>query len=307
MLTDTQAQIIRAVVNVFESGSPRGDYGCVTCVEGDAGHLTYGRSQASLTSGSLYLLIRDYCGAPGALCAKDLGAFLPRLQARDITLDHDETMRSALARAGADPAMFDAQDALFTKGFFEPARKAAENNNIATALGTAVVYDSFIQGGWKIVRRVVLAKNGPVSGAVSEQRWIADYVEARRGWLESAGGLLAKSVYRMDAFRRLIDLGNWDMELPFRVRGVLIDEAALDNSAPRRKLRLRTPPMNGEDVRHLQAALAARGFAVSQDGVFGAQTETALKKFQAARGLDADGVAGPQTWASVLKAEAAGL
>jgi chitosanase len=307
MLTNTQARTIRAVVNVFESGSPRGNYGCVTCVEGDAGHLTYGCSQASLASGNLYRLIKEYCDAPGALCAQDLSAFLDRLQARDTSLDHDQAMRSALERAGADPVMLDTQDALFTKAFFEPARKAAENGNIFTALGTAVVYDSFIQGGWQIVRKLVVARSGHVSGAVSEQRWIGDYVQTRRGWLESAGGLLAKSVYRMDAFRQLIDDGEWEMELPLRVRGIAIDEAALDDSGPRRILRLRTPPMNGEDVRQLQFALAARGSAAPQDGVFGADTETALRNFQAAHGLNPDGVAGPQTWAAVLKAKAAGL
>lgn len=52
----------------------------------------------------------------------------------------------------------------------------------------------------------------------------------------------------------------------------------------------------GEDVKDLQRALNAAGFnAGAADGHFGARTETALKAFQTARGLVADGVAGPKT------------
>lgn len=52
----------------------------------------------------------------------------------------------------------------------------------------------------------------------------------------------------------------------------------------------------GEDVERLQRALARAGFAVTADGVFGPNTETAVKGFQAAHGLAADGVVGPLTW-----------
>lgn len=52
----------------------------------------------------------------------------------------------------------------------------------------------------------------------------------------------------------------------------------------------------GEDVVRLQRALAAAGFGVGADGVFGPNTEAAVKRFQSARGLAADGVVGPRTW-----------
>ncbi|MFI3128957.1 MAG: spore cortex-lytic enzyme [Bacillota bacterium] len=53
---------------------------------------------------------------------------------------------------------------------------------------------------------------------------------------------------------------------------------------------------NGESVRELQQALNEKGFWVgTPDGVFGAGTESGLKKFQSANGLSADGVAGAKT------------
>lgn len=56
----------------------------------------------------------------------------------------------------------------------------------------------------------------------------------------------------------------------------------------------------GEDVRLAQAALDRAGFAVALDGDFGPWTERAVKAFQASKGLTADGVIGPQTWAKLL-------
>lgn len=50
----------------------------------------------------------------------------------------------------------------------------------------------------------------------------------------------------------------------------------------------------GEDVRTLQRALG-----ITDDGIFGEQTEKVLKEWQFAHGLVADGVAGPKTWAAL--------
>ena len=61
--------------------------------------------------------------------------------------------------------------------------------------------------------------------------------------------------------------------------------------------------MTGADVKTLQAALIAYGYscgAVGADGDFGAGTEAALKKFQTAYKLGADGIAGKGTWGKLL-------
>ena len=67
-----------------------------------------------------------------------------------------------------------------------------------------------------------------------------------------------------------------------------------------RLLYLRTPNFHGDDVEQLQTALMALGFACGVvDGVFGAYTEGALRKFQLNMGLDADGIAGVDTYATI--------
>lgn len=52
----------------------------------------------------------------------------------------------------------------------------------------------------------------------------------------------------------------------------------------------------GEGVRRLQ-----RGLGVEPDGIFGEETERALRTFQAEEGLGVDGVFGPGSWARLLR------
>lgn len=68
---------------------------------------------------------------------------------------------------------------------------------------------------------------------------------------------------------------------------------------PRRTLRLKTPYMKGEDVALLQRRLTVHGFTVTQDGIFGAKTEAAVKAFQRASALTVDGIVGRKTWVAL--------
>jgi hypothetical protein len=52
---------------------------------------------------------------------------------------------------------------------------------------------------------------------------------------------------------------------------------------------------SGPKVEALQRALNARGASLAVDGAFGPATETAVRNFQRANGLVADGIAGPLT------------
>ena len=67
-----------------------------------------------------------------------------------------------------------------------------------------------------------------------------------------------------------------------------------------RTLHLRMPYFHGHDVLQLQQALGALGFFCgTEDGVFGAHTEDALRKFQMNLGLPSDGIAGAYTYAEL--------
>lgn len=59
----------------------------------------------------------------------------------------------------------------------------------------------------------------------------------------------------------------------------------------------------GEAVRRLQETLQQLGLGPGAvDGVFGAQTEKAVKQYQTDAGLVTDGVVGEKTWAALEQA-----
>lgn len=59
----------------------------------------------------------------------------------------------------------------------------------------------------------------------------------------------------------------------------------------------------GGEVKALQRLLTGSGYGIGSygvDGVFGNDTVTAVKAFQKANGLTADGVVGQKTWSKLL-------
>ena len=77
---------------------------------------------------------------------------------------------------------------------------------------------------------------------------------------------------------------------------------AEDSAKPEltRILKLKSPNMRGEDVRWAQARLNELGYNSGKaDGIFGPNTDKAVKAFQKAQGLSQDGDIGPLTWAKL--------
>lgn len=307
-MNDLQKKTARAIVNIFETGQVAGDYGSVTLIKGDPGHLTYGRSQTTLGSGNLYLLMKAYCERQGAVFAQQLKPYLRQLLARDLSLDNDATFRDLLREAGHDdPMMREEQDRFFDANYLDPACSTAQARGIGTPLGITVLYDSFIQGGFRKVVPLVGCQIGETG--IDERQWVVKYIDARKGWLSSLAAPLPKTVYRMDALKKLASDGSWDLLLDLTVRGHVISEetlkdgmpvvraAAVDpgDPPPARILQLDTPYIKGDDVRRVQEALNTNGFRNDPDGIFGPFTETLVRAFQKAKQMRVDGVVGPAT------------
>lgn len=67
-----------------------------------------------------------------------------------------------------------------------------------------------------------------------------------------------------------------------------------------RELHITTPKMSGDDVILLQKLLTSEGYAPGPiDGFYGTSTFGAVRAFQAAHGLEDDGVVGEKTWAAL--------
>lgn len=311
MLTDLQKQAAQAIVNIFETGQVLGEYGQVTLLAGDTGHLTYGRAQTTLASGNLGLLVEAYCTASGAEFADGLRAYLPALHAQDIALDTDAELRDLLHRAGDDPVMRTEQDAFFDRVYWGPAVRSADYIKAETALGTAIVYDSRIHGSWHRLRDRTIEAFDTLE-ALGEANWFDRYVRTRRDWLSThSNSLLKKTVYRMESFADLMAEDRWALDLPLTVRGRTIDPASLAGSTEpvvkawagsddQRLLKLTDPYMRGADIEAMQRALAGDGIDVDIDGVFGPGTEAAVRLFQRRKDLQPDGIAGPATLSLLL-------
>jgi chitosanase len=309
MLTPSQKKTAQAIVNIFETGKAIGDYGSVTLIPGDAGHLTYGRSQTTLASGNLALLMHAYCEANGQYSAA-LRPFLPAFDRRDLTLDTNEQVKAILRSAGEDPLMKSAQDEFFDRIYWDPANEAATTLGITQALGVSVVYDSKIHGSFDRIRAMTDQQHGK-TGAIGERKWVEAYVDVRKNWLAThANPVLHKTVYRMETFKDLIGQKAWVLPLPLTVRNIVITAELLNGAYPlptlssamdadERVLFLATPMMEGDDVRQLQQALKIP--ANDLDGKFGQKTDAAVRAFQLALGLKVDGKVGPATWQKLLK------
>ncbi|MEG4589382.1 glycoside hydrolase family protein [Microcoleus sp. MOSTC5] len=82
---------------------------------------------------------------------------------------------------------------------------------------------------------------------------------------------------------------------PGLTRRRLAEQALFLGMPEVRVLTLTEPIMEGEDVRQVQEALIAAGINVYADGVFGKDTDRAVRQFQQQKGLTADGVVGVHT------------
>lgn len=303
-LTALQKAAAQAIVNIFETGSVRGNYSDVTLLRGDSGQLTYGRSQTTLASGNLYLLIADYAARADGAYAQAMKPYLEALEDRDSRLNYDTAFRGLLKDAGDDPVMHEVQDAFFDRVYWDPAMRSAVAIGAQSPLGAAIVYDSTVHGSWAHVRDLTRKAHGELKD-VGEKAWMRSYVDTRRTWLAThSNALLHKTVYRMDAFKTILDKDNWPLTLALIVRGLTINENALAGSepvkvtaegTPRRLLKLKTPPLEGADVSWLQERLARAGIDIEETGIFEAKTDAAVKSFQQNHDLKPDGVVGPVT------------
>ena len=176
---------------------------------------------------------------------------------------------------------------------------------------TRIVRNSSVSGNsgsWRTMRDLTNAQSG-LPATLGEHQWVGKYVETRKNWLASSPNpLLQRTLYRMESFQQMIASALWDLDLPLRVRGVVIDKDALEERTPvvasaddntQRTLYLTTPLMSGKDVESIQTALKKFGKAVDTDGVFGQETDTAVRAFQRSKGLKPDGVVGPATRATL--------
>ena len=221
-LTQQQKNVCDQLINVFESGEPKGDYRAIAIMDdGPNGtkQISYGRAQVT-ESGLLADLIDNYIANNGRF--KDNFSKYKGLIG-NIQLVNNKDFIMLLKAAATDPIMQKTQDAFFDERFFDKAMAWATANGFTLPLSALVIYDSFIHSGSILSKlRVAFAEPLPSKGG-DEKRWIECYSTAREHWLANHKiSLLHNTTYRSRLFLKQIEADNWDLSKPIEVKGFKI-------------------------------------------------------------------------------------
>lgn len=225
MITDTQKKLIERVVNVFETGSPEGEYDVLVVLadgKNRTRQITYGRSQTT-EQGNLKKLLQRYIQNSGSFSAQ-AAPYIEQLG--KVPLADDAAFKDMLIHAARqDPIMRITQDEFFDTEYYARALQFFEQNQFTLPLSLLVIYDSYIHsGGVPAFLRKRFGEFSPGAGG-DEKKWDFSYVDIRHQWLKyHTNPLLRKTIYRTQCFKDQIAADNWLLDkLPVLANGVRVN------------------------------------------------------------------------------------
>jgi chitosanase len=224
-------QVIDQIISLFETGKLISPSAYSTCaILKDGAGISYGKHQGTDKAGSLDRIVLHYIDAGGTY-AEELKPFLALLKANVSTQGDPknpskevQALVAVLKKAGSDPIMQRVQDEVFDEGYWLPAVSQGKSAGLVFPLTYAVLYDTCIHSGPGGVARIrqMFAESPPARGG-NEKAWTTAYIKARRKWLASSSNpIVRNTVYRMDAFLKLIADDEWDLNPPMVVRNTTI-------------------------------------------------------------------------------------
>ncbi|MDI1242972.1 MAG: chitosanase [bacterium] len=268
-----------AIVSVFETGKPHGNYAALVVLNDGAG-ISYGIKQFTHRSGSLLQVVEKYLATDATVGRGTIESRLPVLRrSTKLAIDQlaaDERFKQALKAAAASKEMRAAQDAIATERYLKKAINECRAFGLTLPLTLAVVYDSVVHGSWRSLAEHL----GPVR---DEKIWIKRYVEERHEWLRRRP-TLRTTTYRTTFFRNEIARGNWQLELPMYVHGYLLKASDFPEAAtPQTPAEPPpdTPP--GPDPRGRDTQVAAPTIVETVDALETRVNEVAARVDQAER------------------------
>jgi chitosanase len=236
-----------AIVNVFETGKPKGNYAAIAVLNDGAG-ISYGIKQFTHRSVSLLHVVENYLATDATAGCETIESRLPILRRTTKlsieTLAADDRFKEALKEAAGTSEMRAAQDAVAFERYMKPAVDECRAFGLTLPLSVAVVYDSMVHGSWRSLAEHL----GPVR---NEKTWIKRYVEHRHEWLKGIARLRA-TTYRTNFFIKEIARDNWQLDLPMYVHGYLLKKTDLQ---PPAEILPTIPP--GPDNKSRDAQVAA--------------------------------------------------
>jgi chitosanase len=219
MITADNKQRILSVVNIFETGTPDGEYDDISIFndgKGNTRQITFGRSQTT-EQGNLKQLIQAYIANKG-MFSNDFKPYVDKIGV--IPLVDDKDFIALLKRsAQEDETMIKTQDTFFDKVYYQPALKFFTDNGFTFPLSMLVIYDSYIHSGRILdFLRQRFSESPPAKGG-DEKAWIKAYVKTRHEWLSGKSEPLNKTIYRTKLFMSAIDADDWNLNSPLVANG----------------------------------------------------------------------------------------
>lgn len=216
-----------AIVHIFETSQPFGDYAACVVLNDGAG-VSYGINQFTHRSGSLAAVVAKYLKDGGRIGRETFERVVPVLKKKTASavnqLASDERFKKALRSAAITAEMKAAQNEIAIAKYLRPAMKVCTQMGFASPLTLAVVYDSVTHGSWEyLAGRVHLPAKSEGEGTHIEKSWITDYVRLRHRWLTDIRRLKITN-YRTKFFLDQIAISNWDLNLPMTVHGFRLTE-----------------------------------------------------------------------------------
>lgn len=119
---------------------------------------------------------------------------------------------------------------------------------------------------------------------------------------QEAAGIAPDGIVGQDTWNRLFPATPGAIESPIANNPATAENSEINPQPQPTNFPILRRRMRGPAVRDLQERLRAKGFLrVSADGVFGAETQAAVKAAQLQYQLPADGIVGRATWEALLR------
>lgn len=222
--TGLKKEKISSIINVFETGSIKGDYANISIYnDGLNGRkqITYGRSQVTQDGGNLKKLLEMYI-KDGGIYSEKFHPYLAKMGDGNLYKDI-QFLNYLKTAAKEDPIMISAQDKIFDERYWKPAYAWFQANGFKTNLSMLVIYDSFVHSGSILdFLRKRFDEVPPIKGG-DEKKWITQYTNTRKTWLANhSNRVLRNTVYRANCFLDQIQKNNWNLDGEINANGVKV-------------------------------------------------------------------------------------
>lgn len=198
----------------------------------DGRGYTLGWLGFTTASGSAAEVVRRYTvRRPG----NALSTFQPELDRLRQTFSGDVSglagLPAAWRAAAPDTAFRHAQDDVARAWYLAPADDHAARLGLALPLTRAVLYDTAVQHGDGPDADglgAILVRTGPKTDGETEAAWLSRFLDARRSTLLNPSNPATvaawrTTVWRVDAWRQLLDANALQMQPPLRISGAWFD------------------------------------------------------------------------------------